>query len=50
MAGKQIEFPPEQTHVRWLAPALLIFSVLCAAIVIIVLATDAEGAFLGPWG
>ncbi len=50
MAGKQIEFPPEQTHVRWLAPALLIFSLLCTAIVIIVLLTDATGPFIGPWG
>jgi hypothetical protein len=48
--GKQIEFPPEQTHVRWLTPVLLLFSIACAVIVIVVLLTDAEGPFIGPWG
>lgn len=48
--GKQVEFPPEQTHVRWLAPVLLIFSIVCVVIVIIILETDVKGPFIGPWG
>ena len=30
---KQIEFPPEQSPVRWLTPALLLASVVCIVIV-----------------
>ena len=45
---KQIEFPPEQTHVRWLPPALLLFSILCIILTIILVLT-VEGSFIGPW-
>ena len=45
---KQIEFPPEQTHVRWVTPALLILSVVCIVATIIIVLT-VEGSFIGPW-
>jgi hypothetical protein len=46
---KQIEFPPEQTHVKWLTPAMLVLSVVCIVVVIIILLTHESGAFIGPW-
>jgi hypothetical protein len=46
---KQIEFPPEQSHVSWLTPALLIASVACIVIVVIVLLAHPSGEFIGPW-
>lgn len=47
---KQIDFPPMQKHVGWLAPFMLGFSILCAVIVVVILLTDFDGAFIGPWG
>ena len=46
---KQIEFPPEQSPVKWLTPALLVASLLCIVIVAIVLLTMDDGPFIGPW-
>lgn len=46
---KQIEFPPEQSPVPWLAPALLIASLVCIVIVVILTAADIDGPFIGPW-
>jgi Mg2+ and Co2+ transporter CorA len=46
---KQIEFPPEQSHVKWLTPAMLILSVVCIVVVVIILYTKERGAFIGPW-
>jgi hypothetical protein len=46
---KQIEFPPEQSHVSWLTPALLLASVACIVIVVIVLLAHPSGEFIGPW-
>jgi hypothetical protein len=46
---KQIEFPPEQTHVRWLTPALLLLSVVCIVAVIIIVLVHESGSFIGPW-
>lgn len=46
---KQIEFPPMQTHLRWIAPALLLFSVACIVVVVIILLTHPSGSFIGPW-
>jgi hypothetical protein len=46
---KQIEFPPQQSHVRWLTPALLLAALACVAIVIIVLLAHPSGEFIGPW-
>jgi hypothetical protein len=50
MAGKQIDFPPLQKEVSWLAPFMLILSLVCIAVVVILLLTDVEGPFIGPWG
>ena len=47
---RQIEFPAEQTHHRLVTPVLLIVSVVCAIIVIIIVSTDTNGPFIGPWG
>jgi hypothetical protein len=46
---KQIEFPPEQTAVRWLAPACLLGSLACIVIVVVVLLAHPSGEFIGPW-
>ena len=46
---KQIEFPPEQSPVRWLTPAMLLLSVACIVIVIVVLLAHPSGEFIGPW-
>jgi len=46
---KQIEFPPEQSPVKWLTPALLLASLVCIVIVVIVLLTMDDGPFIGPW-
>lgn len=45
---KQIEFPPEQTHVRWVAPVCWLVSIVCIVAVIILVYT-VEGSFIGPW-
>ena len=49
MAGKQIDFPPMQKEVSWLAPALLVASLVCIAIVVVILLADVDGPFIGPW-
>lgn len=36
MNGKQIEFPPKQTHVKSFERAMLIISIICVIIVLIV--------------
>ncbi len=46
---KQIEFPPEQSPVRWLTPALLLISLACIVIVVIILYAHPSGEFIGPW-
>jgi hypothetical protein len=46
---KQIEFPPEQTHVRWLPAACLLGSLACIVIVVIILLAHPSGEFIGPW-
>jgi hypothetical protein len=46
---KQIEFPPEQSPVRWLTPALLLAAVACIVIVVIILLAHPSGEFIGPW-
>ena len=50
MAGRQIDFPPIQKHVSWVTPFMLILSLVCIAVVIILLVTDVDGPFIGPWG
>ena len=49
MAGKQIDFPPMQKEVSWLAPALLVASLVCIVIVVVILLADVDGPFIGPW-
>lgn len=46
---KQIEFPPEQTHVKWLTPALWLLSIACIVAVIIIVLVHESGSFIGPW-
>jgi hypothetical protein len=46
---RQIEFPPEQTHHPLLVPVLLGVSVLFIVIVVILVAADVDGPFIGPW-
>jgi hypothetical protein len=48
--AKQIDFPPLQKEVSWLAPFMIILSLVCIAVVVILLLTDVEGPFIGPWG
>jgi hypothetical protein len=50
MAEKQIDFPPLQKEVQWVAPFMIALSILCAVIVVIILLTSFDGAFIGPWG
>ena len=50
MAGKQIDFPRQQKEVAWVAPFMLILSLLCIVVVVIILYSDLDGPFLGPWG
>jgi hypothetical protein len=47
---RQIDFPPNQKEDPRVAPFMLGLSVLCIVIVVILLLTDAEGPFIGPWG
>ena len=46
---RQVEFPPEQMHHRLVTPVLLGVAILCTIIVIIVVSTDTNGPFIGPW-
>ena len=50
MADKQIEFPPLQKEDSRVAPFMLGLSVLCIIIVVVILLTDLDGPFIGPWG
>jgi hypothetical protein len=46
---KQIEFPPEQTQVSWLTPALLLASLVCIVLVVVLVLVLDDGPFIGPW-
>jgi hypothetical protein len=46
---RQIEFPPEQTHHRLVVPVMLGVSIVCIIIVAIIVSTDKNGPFIGPW-
>jgi len=50
MAGKQIDFPPMQKEVSWVAPFMLGLSLVCIVIVVVILLADVDGPFFGPWG
>lgn len=44
--GRQIEFPPKQTHVKSFEYAMIVISIICAIVVlIIVLGTDIGDGF-----
>ncbi|MGA6946713.1 MAG: hypothetical protein WBZ00_03060 [Solirubrobacterales bacterium] len=43
MNGKQIEFPPKQTHVKGFEYAMLAFCILCVIIVLIVVLATSIG-------
>ena len=46
MNGKQIEFPPKQTHVKSFERAMLVISIVCVIIVLmIVFGTDIGDEF-----
>ncbi len=47
---RQVRFPPPETHVRWLAPVLILLSLACAAAVVVILLGDTTGPFIGPYG
>ena len=49
MANKQIEFPPEQTNDKRVAPFMLALSLVCIVIVVAILLSGARGAYIGPW-
>jgi hypothetical protein len=46
---KQIEFPPEQSPVKWVTPACWLLSIVCIVAVIIILFVHDDGPFIGPW-
>lgn len=46
---RQIEFPPEQTHIRAFELLMLLGSIVLVAVVIILVLT-VDGPFIGPWG
>jgi UDP-N-acetylmuramyl pentapeptide phosphotransferase/UDP-N-acetylglucosamine-1-phosphate transferase len=48
--AKQIDFPPLQKEDKRVAPAMIGISVLFALIVVVILLTDLDGPFIGPWG
>jgi hypothetical protein len=50
MRERQVEFPPNQTHVAWLTPEMIGICLVCIVVVIILLHTKERGAFIGPWG
>ncbi len=49
MAEKQIDFPALQKEDPRVAPVMLILSLACIVIVVVILLTDFDGAFIGPW-
>jgi hypothetical protein len=50
MAGKQIDFPPMQKEVSRAAPFMIVLSLVCIVVVVIILLSDLEAPFIGPWG
>jgi hypothetical protein len=50
MPGKQIDFPPLQKEDSRVAPFMLGLSLVCIVFVVVILLTDLDGPFIGPWG
>lgn len=49
MATRQIDFPQLQKEHPLVAPVMIGVSVLFAVIIVIILLTDLDGPFIGPW-
>ncbi len=50
MADKQIDFPPLQKEDKRVAPVMIGISLLFVVIMVIILLSDLDGPFIGPWG
>lgn len=50
MAEKQIDFPPLQKEDKRVAPVMIGVSLLFIVIMVIILLSDLDGPFIGPWG
>jgi hypothetical protein len=50
MADKQIDFPPLQKEDKRVAPVMIGVSLLFIVIMVIILLSDLDGPFIGPWG
>jgi len=50
MPERQIDFPPMQKEDRRVAPFMWALSILCIIIVVVIVSTDTNGPFIGPWG
>ena len=50
MADRQIDFPPLQKEDSRVAPFMLGLSLVCIIVVVVILLTDLDGPFIGPWG
>ena len=50
MPEKQIDFPPLQKEDPRVAPFMVGLSLVCIVVVVVILLTDLDGPFIGPWG
>jgi hypothetical protein len=50
MADRQIDFPALQKEDSRVAPFMLALSIVCIVVVVVILLTDLDGPFIGPWG
>ena len=47
---RQVEFPREQQQHPLVTPVMIGISIACIVIVSIIVLTDINGPFIGPWG
>ena len=50
MPEKQIDFPPLQKEDKRVAPVMIGVSLLFVVIMVVILLSDLDGPFIGPWG
>ncbi len=50
MREKQIDFPAMQKEDPRVAPFMIGLCLVCVVVVVIMLLTDLDGPFIGPWG
>jgi hypothetical protein len=50
MRERQIDFPTMQKEDPRVTPFLLVLSLVCIAIVVVIVLTELDGPFIGPWG